>query len=101
MDIVEAVSTLSDCYLIPATPTDPFGLILWENVGYLISDERRREVFDLFAEKVGLDPARIVAADGGLLLSIAKHGGMQPAARVERWRTIARIVLEQCDGDLD
>jgi endonuclease-3 len=76
-------------------------MILWENIGYLIDDARRRELFDTFAAEVGLDPAAIAAADEAVLMPIAKRGGMRPETRVQRWRTIARIVLERCGGDLD
>jgi endonuclease-3 len=97
--LVEIVAALAERYPTPATPTDPFELILWENIGYLVDDERRRRLFDDFASAVGLDPASIAAADGGLLLRLAKAGGMRPETRVERWREIARIVLEDCGGD--
>ena len=34
-------------------------------------------------------------------MPLARRGGMRPETRVERWRTIARLVLTQADGDLD
>jgi adenine-specific DNA glycosylase len=43
---------------------------------------------------------RIAAADDATLMAIAEQGGMRPAERVERWRTIARIVNDDCAGDL-
>jgi endonuclease III len=76
-------------------------MILWENIGYLIDDERRRALFDAFAAEVGLDPKAIAAADDAVLLPLARRGGMRPETRVERWRTIARIIAERCGGDLD
>jgi endonuclease-3 len=100
-DLVRVVATLKDCLSPPAVPTDPFEMILWENIGYLIDDERRRALFDAFEAAVGLDPATIAGADEAVLLPLAQRGGMRPQTRVERWRTIARIVLERCDGDLD
>ena len=82
-------------------PVDPLQLILWENAGYLIDDARRRDLFDAFGEKIGFDAARIAAADDDVLLALASAGGMRPEERVERWRAIAGIVLEDCQGDLD
>jgi endonuclease-3 len=98
--LVEIVEALAERYPIPDTPSDPFELILWENIGYLVDDERRRRLFDDFGRAVGFDPARVAAADDALLLRLAKAGGMRPETRVERWREIARIVLEDCGGDL-
>ena len=95
--LVEIVAALAACYPIPPTPTDPFQLILWENIGYLVDDDRRRRLFDAFAAEVGLDPTAILAADPSLLLRLAKAGGMRPETRVERWLAIANIVLETAD----
>ena len=76
-------------------------MILWENIGYLVDDARRRALFDAFAATVGLDPKAIATADDAVLLALAKKGGMRPETRVERWRAIARIIAERCGGDLD
>jgi endonuclease III len=95
--LIEIVETLAGRYPIPTVPPDPFQLILWDNIGYLVDDERRRRLFDAFEAEVGLDPAAILAADPALLLRLAEGGGMRPETRVERWRLIARIVLETGD----
>ena len=99
-DLVEAVATLRRHHAPPAQPVDPLQLILWENIGYLIDDERRRALFDAFGERVNFDAARIAAADEVVLMSLASAGGMRPEERVERWRHIAGIVLEYCQGQL-
>jgi endonuclease-3 len=100
-EVVTVVDTLKRCLSPAPVPTEPLPMILWENIGYLIDDQRRRELFDLFEASVGLDPTAIAAADDALLLPIAKRGGMRAETRVQRWRTIARIALERCGGDLD
>ena len=79
----------------------PFELVLWENACYLLPDERRREVFEGLRERVGLNAAAIWNADKNLLMPLAVRGGMRPETRVFRWREIARITLEQFDGNLD
>ena len=99
--LIEVVATLKRHLRVAPVPTDPFQLILWENIGYLIDDEKRRTLFDAFAATVGLEPAAIAAADEAVLLPLAKRGGMRPETRVARWRTIARIIAERCGGDLD
>ena len=80
--------------------TDPLALIVRENIGYLIDDDRRRALFDEFQARVGLQPDAIADASSEVLLDIARRGGMRPETRVERWRTIARIVQGRCGGDL-
>jgi len=99
-ELIAVVATL-ERHLVPApVPTEPLAMILWENIGYLIDDARRRRLFDAFEAEVGLDPAAIAAADDAVLLPLARLGGMRPETRVQRWRTIAAIVLERCGGDL-
>lgn len=87
----------------PAAPRarGPFELVLWENACYLLSDERRLEVFEALRDQVGLTAEAIDAAPKEVLLPIAIRGGMRPEMRVFRWREIARITLSQFGGDLD
>jgi endonuclease-3 len=98
-DLQAIVDALATQYAPPPIPTDPLQLILWENIGYLIDDQRRRELFDQFGRRIGFDPAAIAAADEEALFPIAERGGMRPDVRVERWRAIAAITLE-VGGDL-
>jgi endonuclease III len=97
----EVLARLQSTYGRPKPPkSDPFELILWENVAYLLSDERREAAFEALRERVGLTPKAILGAPQATLLAIAKMGGMRPEVRVERLRTIARITLDQFQGDL-
>ncbi len=97
------VDELKEYYGQPEPPkvTDPLGLILLENVAYLVSDERRELAFNTLREKVGLTPPEILTAHEEALLEVARLGGMRPAARVEKLRRIAQIALQEFDGDLD
>jgi endonuclease III len=79
----------------------PFELVLWENACYLLTDERRTEVFEGLREKAGLNAAAIWSAEKAVLLPLARMGGMHPETRVFRWREIARITLDQFAGSLD
>ena len=85
----------------PPKVTDPLGMILLENVAYLVSDERRERAFSSLLERVGTTPPEILMAHDGTLLEVARCGGMHPAARVEKLRRIAQIALQEFDGDLD
>jgi endonuclease-3 len=97
---------LADCLarlarLYPGAPTitDPLALIVWENVGYLIPDERRQSLFEELRERVGLDAARLAHAPQEILMGIAQKGGMRPAERADRLRDVGRLALE-AGGDL-
>jgi endonuclease III len=98
----ELVRLLRDYYGEPEKPsiTDPLELILWENVAYLVDDQRRMRAFALLKQRVGTDPIALLSAPESLLLEVAKAGGMFPEQRVGRLRTIAELVLTTCDGDL-
>jgi endonuclease III len=100
-EVVEVVAALKGRLTPAPVPTEPFRMILWENIGYLIDDDRRRELYDAFEQAVGLDPAAIAAAGDAELMPLAKRGGMRPETRVQRWRTIAHIASTQAAGDLD
>lgn len=100
-DIVRVVETLKRVLEVRPVPTEPLQMILWENIGYLIDDDRRAELFEAFRTSIGLNAAAIDAADEARLMPLARRGGMRPETRVARWRTIARIVLTQCGGDLE
>ncbi len=84
----------------PPKITEPFEMILLENVAYLVNDERREQAFNALRERVGLNPAEILIAHEETLLEVARLGGMHPAARVEKLRRIAQIALQEFDGDL-
>jgi endonuclease-3 len=80
--------------------TDPWQMILWENVAYLQTDQRRELAFEALRQRVGLKPEEILAAPHATLLEIAKMGGMRPEVRVERLRQVSRIALHEFQGDL-
>lgn len=79
--------------------SDPFALILYENVAYLADDARREEAFRLLKERTGLAPARILAAPRELLQDVTGRG-ILPGGRAEKLREIASIALEEFGGDL-
>ncbi len=80
----------------PAPPSrDPFALVLWEQVGYLVDDERRAAALALLAKRTKLDPARILREPDVSLLEIARLGGsVGIERRAERLRASARLLLE-------
>ena len=97
------IDELEEFYGRPEPPkvTDPLGMILLDNVAYLLSDDRREQAFNALRERVGLTPPEILMAHEETLLEVAHLGGMHPAARVEKLRRVAQIALQEFDGDLD
>lgn len=80
---------------------DPYDLLLWEQVGYLASDEKRLAAFRQLEQQVGLAPEAIVAASRGELTRIARLGGsIAVVQRAQRLRTVAERVLGTWSGNL-
>jgi len=103
LPLSEVVRDLREFYgkPIPPVTSDPFELILWEQVAYLADDDRRAQAFRLLKERVGLTPAKILAASIGAVAEATKAGGS--IAFLERARRIqesARIVRDEWAGDL-
>jgi endonuclease-3 len=98
--LVDAIKTLAKIYKAPEPPGDPLALIVWDNIGYLIDDERRTALFDEFGKRIGFEAARIANAPMTVLTDIARRGGIHPQTRAERLKQIGALVIEECDGDL-
>jgi endonuclease-3 len=103
LTVTKTIAQLKQLYGEPKGPPahTPFELIIWENACYLLSDERRLEVFESLRKGVGLNAAAILRAPDEVLLPLAKRGGMRPETRVFRWREIARVTMAQFSGDLN
>jgi endonuclease III len=84
----------------PAITTDPFELVLLENVAYLVNDERRAEAFKALRKYAGTKPHQILAASSENILKATKLGGMHPEQRVSRLKEIALIAMNEFGGDL-
>ena len=84
----------------PLPSTDPFELILWESVAYLVSDDRREQAFQLLRKKPGTKPHQILAADSETLLRVTTLGGVHAEKRAARLRELALIALNEFEGDL-
>jgi len=97
------LGTLGRCYGKPPEPVtrDPFQMILWEQVGYLVTDAQRKVAFDALRTEVGLSADAIAAASDGTLHRIARLGGHVAAdSRGNRLRQSAELVLRRWNGDL-
>jgi endonuclease-3 len=69
-------------------------MVLWETCAYLVSDERRKLVFDRLVAKSGADPERIAAMRTEALVGLIADGGMQPRLRAEKVQGAANLALD-------
>ena len=84
----------------PPEVSDPWALIVWENIAYLVDDERRQQAMAALRAEIGLTPAEILAAPKAKLMKAAVRG-IVPEQSVEKLRRCAEIALEEFDGDLE
>ena len=88
-----------DPFVPPAT--DAFGLIVWEQVAYLVDDERHTEAYSQLEVRVGLTPKDVLEASPETLEDVARVGGaIAPAERAARMQRTARVAIEEWAGDL-
>ena len=101
-NLQKVISQLTAHYGKPKSPitTDPFELILLENVAYLVSDDRRELAFTTLRKSAGTKPHDILAASPDEILPATKLGGMHPEQRVSRLKEIALIAMNEFGGDL-
>src|SRR5262245_3665757 len=94
------IARLEAHYGRPRKPlTDPWQLILWENVAYLADDARRRQAFAALKKSVGFKPEQILAASDAALLEVTRHG-ILPKQFAKKLRDAARILLDDFAGNL-
>jgi endonuclease III len=82
-------------------PRKPLEWILWENVAYLVDDERRELAYRALGRKVGLTAEKIAAASASVLYEVTQLGGMRPEQRIDRLKEIAKTALEHGGGGLE
>jgi endonuclease III len=83
----------------PLPTTDPFELILWENVAYLARPARRREAFDELRRAIGTSPAEILSASPGALERVTSRGILK-GTFAAKLRECAAIAVRDFGGDL-
>lgn len=83
----------------PPPSTDPFALVLWENVCYLTNDAKRGEAFRRLKMEVGLRPSDILAAPVERLCDIASTG-IKAEIKAAAMRQAAEMAMKQLQGDM-
>ena len=85
----------------PPIISNPFELVLLENVAYLVSDERREAAFGALRKYAGTKPHELLAATNENILKATRLGGMHPRQRVTRLKEIALVAMNEFDGDVE
>jgi endonuclease III len=95
------IERLAARYGKPETPptSDPFELVLWENVAYLAPPARRREAFELLVESVGTEPRTLLAAKPSALERVTARGILKQTFAA-KLRGCAKIAIDEFGGDL-
>jgi endonuclease III len=96
------VDRLKSAYGVPGPPRaiEPFAIVLYENVAYLVTEERRAAAFEELERRVGLTPRAVAGASSTSLRAVAAAGGVYADLRASRMREAARIVIEEFGGDV-
>jgi len=84
----------------PIPTSDPFELVLWENVVYLGTPEQRREAFARLRRTVGTRPESILAAKPGALEAVTRRG-ILGAGSADKLRASAAIAIVDLGGRID
>ena len=103
MTLPELIDALRAHHGKPQAPptSDPFELVLLENVAYLASPDERRAAFEELKATVGTDPAKILAAKPAALERVTARGILAPTF-AGKLRTCAEIALQvDLDGPVE
>jgi endonuclease III len=80
----------------PPRTSDPFEMVLWENVAYLVNDDKREHAFRALLEEVGAEPDAILGAPYEVLRQVVESaGGPMADNGVEKLRRCAEIAARE------
>ena len=102
LDLRRAIEALRAHHGSPMPPptSDPFELVLWENVAYLARPAGRREAFELLKREVGTAPAAILSASQESLEAVTSQGILK-STFAGKLRECAEIAIDAFGGDLE
>ena len=83
----------------PALARGPFELILYENIAYLVSEDRREKAFRELKARIGTRPEDLLVASIEELAKITALGGIFPELRAKRLQESALLVRDDFGGD--
>jgi endonuclease-3 len=84
----------------PRPPSsDPFELVLFENVAYLARDDRRLQAFAHLKSTIGTEPAALLGATTEALEAVTSWGILKGTSAA-KLRRCAAIAIDEFQGDL-
>jgi endonuclease III len=99
----ELVQALNGHYGKPKPPParSVFELVIYENIAYLVSDDRREKAFRELKRQIGTRPEDLLLASMEQVTAITALGGIFPELRARRLQEAARLVRDKFGGDLN
>lgn len=96
MTLTRIVAALEKTYgRLEPQVTDPFEMIVLENVAYLVDDTRRQETFERLRRAIGITPDAILKHSAGEIAAVIADGGMKPEMRAEKVLECARLAKKE------
>jgi len=84
-----------------ASAGGPLEMILWENVAYLVNDERRKHTYEKLQKMIGIEPQQILNTSIKQLRDALEGGGIIRDQRVKKLSMIMKITMDTFGGDLN
>ncbi len=102
LSVAEVLDRLELHYGVQAPwwPTDPYRFIVWWHCGYPPGDAACNRGWESLTERIGVEPAQVLAATSTRLAAALKPGGMVPELRAKRLKEVAARVQDEFGGDL-
>jgi len=96
------VDRLRGCYGTPKPPltSDPFELVLYENVSYLVDDAHRIEAFQNLKSSIGTRPEDILTASPQKFESVVRLAGSDKKGRIAKLVSAANIAINDFADDV-
>jgi endonuclease-3 len=85
----------------PSPARTVFELVIYENIAYLVSGDRREKAFRELKRQIGTRPEDLLLASMEQLTPITALGGIFPELRARRLQEAARLVRDKFGGELD
>jgi endonuclease III len=102
LSLKKVIQKLKRHYGDPRPPftTDPFEMVVWENVAYLVDDSKREKIFEELRNRVGLEPVQILNASMQDLEAVTQLSGAGYEQRAARLKESALIALNEFGGNV-
>ena len=100
--LVKVVDRLAAHYgkLKPPPIKDPFELVLYENVSYLVDDDHRLRAFRNLKQVIGHKPEDLLSASAKQFESVIRMAGIDKKGRVAKLIACAEVAVKKFNGNV-